>query len=143
MLHLRALGAHPLRRGGRRWLRGHHPAAGDAWGAALAGAQPKPLVAGPTGCLCPGWVTGELPRAMTKHLDYLGYEWWELSDPAWDGGPCTSCEHVLAEHAELVGCTLCPCSVDEVVYDAGPCPSCAHAVAVHDVDGCTRCSCTL
>lgn len=56
----------------------------DQW---LAGRPAHPAVLGDAGCLCPGFVQGQIPYAIRKRLDGVGE------------GPCAGYGHDLSEHA--------------------------------------------
>lgn len=56
------------------------------------------------GCLCPGYVGGQLPWNLVKHLDPL------VDDE--EDEPCGGCSHPLSVHSENVGCWNCPCNID-------------------------------
>lgn len=73
-------------------------------GAAVRGHQRKPLV-GDAGCLCPGWVRGEIPHALTKHMTPLTED---------DDASCQQCEHRLIDHSDDQGCHFCPCTVHDL-----------------------------
>lgn len=108
-------------------IHAHYKAADGTAGCVATSAAPMTLtgaldgelpgaahVAGAAGCLCPGYIQGALPHAMTKHLDGLDAHEEELCpDPA--------CEHDLLRHGgtedftgEPYGCWACPCAINEL-----------------------------
>lgn len=56
-------------------------------------------------CLCPGWIQGQLPYEITKHLE--GLTWSDEGEEH----PCDACTHTLDEHSDPYGCWSCPCDV--------------------------------
>ncbi len=76
--------------------------------AVMAGTPAPRLIAGGTGCLCPGYAPGRLPWAIRKHLDGLAV----YDDDGDEVGvrDCPGCGHLLAEHGAGYGCWSCPCS---------------------------------
>ena len=89
---------------------GHHGCVVDqpsvSLEALIRGRQPSQLTTAAGTCLCVGWVRGQLPHAMTKHLD-------GLTDPD-DELPCSACTHPMHEHSNPEGCWQCPCTVMHV-----------------------------
>lgn len=81
--------------------------------AALDGEQAgQSHIAGPHGCLCPGFTRGRLPAAMTKHIDGLDAHEGELC-------PNPECGHPLTRHGGqgydgLNGCWACPCAINAI-----------------------------
>lgn len=69
----------------------------------ISGDAFKPFV-GSASCLCPGWIRGLIPYALTKHLSTLTDD---------ENAPCTDCEHPLHLHSEEQGCHRCPCTIHE------------------------------
>jgi hypothetical protein len=59
-------------------------------------------------CLCPGFEQGQLPHAITKHLDALTTDDEDLYCQV------KTCRHGLHEHDEEYGCWRCPCDVRSI-----------------------------
>ena len=59
---------------------------------------------GDSGCLCPGWLRGEIPAELADYFTAFTNE--DTEDL-----PCVSCTHPLGHHRVEQGCLSCPCEV--------------------------------